>query len=209
MSRTYETLRIAVDMDEVLTDTLGKQLRLYNQRYGTSASHSDLYGNNLVDITPEPHKEWLRSMLHDPGFFADLDPLPGALEGMERLCAQHDVFIASAATQFPNSFNEKIAWLKLYLPQIPLNRIIFCGDKSILNVDYLIDDSAYHFEGLRGVGLLFDAPHNQHQRDYFRVHGWPEVEAAIALHEARKNGVDYTAPEEIYEPEDLLKLNFK
>ena len=209
MSRTYETLRIAVDMDEVLTDTLGKQLRLYNQRYGTSASHSDLYGNNLVDIAPEPHKEWLRSMLHDPGFFADLDPLPGALEGMERLCAQHDVFIASAATQFPNSFNEKIAWLKLYLPQIPLNRIIFCGDKSILNVDYLIDDSAYHFEGLRGVGLLFDAPHNQHQRDYFRVHGWPEVDPAIALHEARKNDVDYTAPKEIYEPEDLLKLNFK
>ena len=209
MSRTYETLRIAVDMDEVLTDTLGKQLRLYNQRYGTSASRSDLHGNNLVDIAPTLHKEWLVSMLHEPGFFADLEPLPGALEGMKRLCAQHDVFIASAATQFPNSFNEKIAWLKLYLPQIPLNRIIFCGDKSILNVDYLIDDSAYHFEGLRGTGLLFDAPHNQHKRGYFRVHEWPEVEAAIALHEARKDGVDYTAPEEIYEPEDLLKLNFK
>ena len=209
MSRTYETLRIAVDMDEVLTDTLGKQLRLYNQRYGTSASRSDLHGNNLVDIAPAPHKEWLVSMLHEPGFFADLEPLPGALEGMERLCAQHDVFIASAATQFPNSFNEKIAWLKLYLPQIPLNRIIFCGDKSILNVAYLIDDSAYHFEGLRGVGLLFDAPHNQRKRGYFRVHGWKDVEPAIALHEARKNGRDYTVRKESHEPEDLLKLNFK
>ena len=188
MSKTHETLRIAVDMDEVLTDTLGKQLRLYNQRYGTSASRGDLHGNNLVDIAPAQHKEWLVSMLHEPGFFADLEPMPGALEEMARLCAQHDVFIASAATQFPNSFNEKIAWLKLYLPQIPLNHIIFCGDKSILNVDYLIDDSAYHFEGLRGVGLLFDAPHNRKNHEHFRVYGWEDVETTIALHEARKSG---------------------
>ncbi|WP_158820494.1 5'-3'-deoxyribonucleotidase [Granulicella sp. S156] len=188
MSKTHETLRIAVDMDEVITDTLGKQLRLYNQRCGTSASRSDLHGNNLVDIAPTSHKEWLVSMLYEPGFFADLEPMPGSLGGMERLCAQHDVFIASAATQFPNSFNEKIAWLKLYLPQIPLDHIIFCGDKSILNVDYLIDDSAYHFKGLRGVGLLFDAPHNRKNHEHFRVYGWAEVENAIALHEARKSG---------------------
>lgn len=190
MSKTHERLRIAVDMDEVITDTLGKQLCLYNQRYGTSASRKDLHGKNLVDIAPAQHKEWLVSMLHEPGFFADLEPIPGSLEGMAKLCAQHDVFIASAATQFPNSFNEKLAWLKLYLPQIPLNHIIFCGDKSILNVDYLIDDSAYHFEGLRGVGLLFDAPHNREKNGYFRVHRWEEVEVAIALHEARKNGGD-------------------
>jgi 5'-nucleotidase len=197
MSTTQERLRIAVDMDEVLTDTLGKQIRLYNQRYGTSASRSDLHGNNLVDIAPEPHKEWLVSMLHEPGFFADIEPMPGALEAMEKLCAQHDVFIASAATQFPNSFNDKLAWLKQYLPQIPLNHIIFCGDKSILNVDYLIDDSAYHFKGLRGTGLLFDAPHNRDKKGYFRVHGWTEVESAIALHEAhRKNGDQADSAEE-------------
>ena len=209
MSKTHERLRIAVDMDEVITDALGKQLCLYNQRYGTSASRSDLHGKNLVDIAPAQHKEWLVSMLHEPGFFADLEPTPGSLEGMAKLCAQHDVFIASAATQFPNSFNDKLAWLKHHLPQIPLNRVIFCGDKSILNVDYLIDDSAYHFEGLRGVGLLFDAPHNRDKSGYFRVHGWEEVEPAIAQHEAQKSCGEYSEYAERYEAEDLPKLSFK
>ena len=52
---------------------------------------------------------------------------------------------------------------------------MFCGDKSILNADYLIDDNAYNFDGFRGEGLLFDAPHNALEMRYRRVRGWQEV----------------------------------
>jgi 5'(3')-deoxyribonucleotidase len=49
---------------------------------------------------------------------------------------------------------------------------VFCGDKSILNADYLIDDNGYNFDGFRGEGLLFDAPHNAHETRGRRVHSW-------------------------------------
>jgi 5'(3')-deoxyribonucleotidase len=183
-------LRLAVDMDEVLADTLGKQLALYNRHYGASVVPNDLNGVELSDIVPPEHRQWVIDVFHGPGFFADIQPVPGALEVMERLCRKHSVYIASAATEFPGSFRDKMNWLARYLPQIPTTSIIFCGEKSVLGVDYLVDDSPYHFEGLRGVGLLFDAPHNR-PRDgredrYIRVHGWDQLEAAIELHEARK-----------------------
>jgi len=177
-------LRIAVDMDEVLADTLGKQLRLYNHRYADRINAEDLHGIELADIVPPDRQAWVLEMLHAPGYFADLEPMPGGPEAMGRLCTAHDVYIASAATEFPGSFNDKLKWLERYLPQIPRQRIIFCGEKSVLNVDILVDDTPQHFQGLCGLGLLFDAPHNRHQQGHLRVRNWLEAEAAIAKHSA-------------------------
>jgi 5'-nucleotidase len=179
-------LRIAVDMDEVLADSLGRQLELYNQRYGARVSKSELHGLELVDIVPVERQEWVLAMLHEPGFFASLEWIEGAQAGIAQLCAEHDVYIASAATEFPASMVEKLVWVEKYLPQIPLRRVIFCGEKSVLDVDYLIDDTPGHFVGLRGVGLLFDAPHNRGHESGYRVRGWSEVPGAIAWHEGKR-----------------------
>jgi 5'-nucleotidase len=179
-------LRIAVDMDEVLADSLGRQLELYNQKYGTQVSKSELHGLELVDIVPSEQQEWVLGMLHEPGFFASLDWIEGAREGISRLCAEHDVYIASAATEFPNSMVEKLVWVEHNIPVIPRRRVIFCGEKSVLDVDYLIDDTPGHFVGLRGVGLLFDAPHNRGDELGYRVKGWGEVPGVIARLEERR-----------------------
>jgi 5'(3')-deoxyribonucleotidase len=69
-------LRIAVDMDEVLANTLGKQLDLYNRHFRARVEPHELHGLELVDIVPEPQKQWVMKMLHEPGFFSDLEPIP-------------------------------------------------------------------------------------------------------------------------------------
>jgi len=53
---------------------------------------------------------------------------------------------------------------------------VFCGDKSILRADYLIDDSYRHFERFHGTGILFSAPHNARVKGFRRVSSWREVE---------------------------------
>ena len=45
-------LRIAVDMDEVLADALGKQLRAYNEHFGAQVTSESLHGLELADIVP-------------------------------------------------------------------------------------------------------------------------------------------------------------
>ncbi len=173
-------LSLAIDMDEVLADTLGRQIDLYNQRFRAHVVPADLDGVDLVDVVPAAHKQWAIDIFHESGFFAGIPPMPGALDVMERLCASHRVYIASAATEFPGSFREKMDWLARYLPQIPTARIIFCGEKFVLDVDCLVDDTPAHFEGMRGTGLLFDAPHNLKEQRYTRVSGWDTLESAIA-----------------------------
>lgn len=186
-NKTVDEVSFAIDMDEVLVDTLGKMIASYNQRYGTTVVPADMHGVELADIVPESHRPWVLEMLHQPGFFADIDPMPGALACIDRLCRKHRVYIASAATEFPDSFRDKMNWLARYVPQIPTHRIIFCGEKSVLNVDYLVDDTSSHFAAMRGTGLLFDAPHNRLEHRYYRVKGWAALEQAIEWHESRKH----------------------
>ena len=94
---------------------------------------------------------------------------------MEALCNKHNVYIATAATQFPNSLKEKSDWLDEHMPFITWQHRIMCGHKFILNGDLLIDDRSYNLERFAGDTLLFDSPHNQHETDYTRVYNWLEI----------------------------------
>jgi 5'(3')-deoxyribonucleotidase len=78
--------------------------------------------------------------------------------------------------EFPNSFGPKYRWLRRHFPFIPPTNYVFCGDKSILLADYLIDDTFRHFERFRGKGILFTAPHNAEIRGVHRVASWREIE---------------------------------
>jgi 5'(3')-deoxyribonucleotidase len=53
---------------------------------------------------------------------------------------------------------------------------VFCGDKSILLADYLIDDTFRHLERFKGQGILFSAPHNAAVTGFRRVASWREIE---------------------------------
>ena len=61
---------------------------------------------------------------------------------------------------FPNPSARSIRWLERHFPFLPPTRFVFCGDKSILHADYLIDDMPRHFQRFAGQGVLFTAAHN-------------------------------------------------
>ncbi len=44
--------RIAVDMDEVLADALGKLIRLYNAEFSEDLTVEDMWGNWMVNVLP-------------------------------------------------------------------------------------------------------------------------------------------------------------
>ena len=76
-----------------------------------------------------------------------------------------------------NSFAAKYEWLKEHFPFISELNFVFCGDKSVINADFLIDDSPRHFKNFKGKGILFTAPHNIHEGSFLRVNNWGEVKA--------------------------------
>lgn len=168
-------MRIAVDMDEVLADTLAGELEWLQMEYGHQLTPEQTAGRPLTDLVPEEHYRRLEEILLEGNFFADLPVMEGSLLGMLELTEKHEVFIATAAMEFPGSFAAKFRWLAQHFPFIPPSHIVFCGDKSILSADYLIDDNDRHFRCFRGQGILFTAPHNLNVTGYPRVNGWVEV----------------------------------
>ena len=176
--------RIAIDMDEVMADALTEHLRRYNAAYGTSITAAELSGRHLGQCIPPAHREAAEAML-DASFFEDLAVLPDCQEVVRELAGRYDVFIASAAMDVPCSFDAKYRWLQRHFPFIPSSQIVFCGDKTIVDADYLIDDRPRHFAKFRGRGLLFAAPHNAGETGYPRVASWKEVREYFAQLDSR------------------------
>ena len=172
-------LRIAIDMDDTMADAMGEHLRRYNAAYGANLCADDLHGCGIEDWCPPEHREAVFDML-DASFFAGLDILPDCDAVVRELSERHDVYIVSAAMDVPTSFDAKFQWLQRHFPFIPPSRIVFCGDKGVIDVDYLIDDQARHFERFRGRPLLFSAPHNAFEQRYTRVNSWREVREFFA-----------------------------
>jgi len=167
-------LRIAIDMDEVMADAVAEHLRRYNTAFGARLAVDDLHGRHLEEFVPPEHRAAAEAML-DSTFFEQLAVLPDCQDVIRELTLRHDVFIVTAAMDVPCSFDAKYHWLRRYFPFIPSSNIVFCGDKGVIDADYLIDDRARHFLSFKGRPLLFSAPHNAGETRYPRVSSWAEV----------------------------------
>ena len=147
--------RICVDMDEVMADTLSEHLRRYNQTFDEDVSPEDLAGKGLWEVTPLDRQAQLRAF--------------------QSLSARFEIFIATQAMAVPNSLGPKYRWLQRHFPFIPPSHYVFCGNKSILRADYLIDDQPKNLLRFEGRGLLYTAPHNLTATGFVRVNNWLEV----------------------------------
>lgn len=174
--------RIAIDMDEVIADFNSKLLPHMNTRFNTHITLADLNGLTIQQLRPDI-KEQIEAMIGEVDFFADLAVIPDSQRVIETLTQKHEVFITTAAMEFPLSFDAKFRWLAAHFPFISPMNIVFCGNKSILNADYLIDDNARHFAHFRGEGILFSAPHIQNVTGFRRVNSWQEIDALFASDE--------------------------
>lgn len=164
-------------MDEVMADTLAEHLRRYNQEFDEAVTPEDLTGKNLWEVTPLDRQAQLRAFLDAEDFFEDLPLMPNAQMVLKDLSRRFEVFVATAAMSVPNSFGAKYTWLQRHFSFIPPTHYVFCGSKSILRADYLIDDLPRNLQRFEGHGLLFTAPHNVAVTGFTRVNNWLEVAA--------------------------------
>jgi 5'(3')-deoxyribonucleotidase len=169
--------RIAVDMDEVMADTLGELLARYSREQKTSITKQDIQGKWLWQVLPPKGLELIDSYLLSDGFFEDIPVIEGSQEVLLRMSRRYQIFVATAAMAFPGSFNSKYRWLRRHYDFLSPQNFVFCGDKSILHADFLIDDMPRNLASFHGEGILFTAPHNVNTTGYRRVSNWEDVDA--------------------------------
>ena len=167
--------RIAIDMDGTIADSAKEHIRRYNEEFADTVTVDDLSSKHLEDHAPVERREAVRRMVRDESFFDRLDLIDGAQQVIQELVREHEIFIVSAAMEIPVSFAAKHRWLRRHFPFIPERNIVFCGNKGIVNADYLIDDEARHFRDFGGIGILFSSHHNLAETWYKRVATWHDV----------------------------------
>jgi 5'-nucleotidase len=83
--------------------------------------------------------------------------------------------VTTAAMESPTSFAAKYKWIKEHFPFFPDSHIAFCGDKSTIAADFLIDDNTHDFARFSEQGLLFSASHNLFETRSRRLDSWQDI----------------------------------
>jgi 5'-nucleotidase len=166
-------ISIAVDMDGVIADTETHFIQYYEAESGEKVDRSTLLGVPESHAFPDKTAVW--RYVHTPGFFRTLPLISGSVEAVKILMKDFDVYIVSAAMEYPLSLFEKKQWLEEHFPFISWRNIVFCGDKSIIRTDYLIDDHLKNLDYFSGIPLMFTAAHNVHVNNHHRLNNWPEI----------------------------------
>ena len=164
---------IAIDMDGVLADIEDHILSWYKEETGIVMTREDMKGKPEEELFPD--RAILRKICNKPGFFRTLPVMEGAIEVVKSLMENYNIYVVSAAMEFPLSLFEKREWLAEHFPFISWKNIIFCGDKSIIDTDYMIDDHCKNLDFCKGKALMFTAFHNVNLNHHKRINHWSEV----------------------------------
>jgi 5'-nucleotidase len=169
--------RIAIDMDGVIADVAEQFFRYDAIDFGKRKSLEEVAGMKELEAFPHAKK-----YVHSNGFFRTAPVIAQSQEIVARLNESYEVFIVSSATEFPQSLSEKLEWLNEHFPFIKWQQIVFCGLKTIVNADIMIDDHLKNLDHFPGTTLLFSQPHNLHINGskHKRVDSWEEI-AGILL----------------------------
>jgi 5'(3')-deoxyribonucleotidase len=166
--------RLIVDMDDVIADATGQFILYYEKEFGIKVTRESLSHKNEGEGFPGNH-DAVRSYPFRKDFFRTMIPKENSREVLEELNKKYELFIVSAAMEFPQSLPEKLEWLKEHFAFLTWKQIVFCGSKAVVYGDYMIDDLPHNLERFNGEKFIFTAPHNMHLNHFQRLNDWSEV----------------------------------
>jgi 5'-nucleotidase len=166
--------RLIVDMDDVMADATGQFIDWYEMEFGVRVERTVLNGKEEGEGFPDNH-HILRKFPYRKNFFRTMQMNPDSQEVMKELNKKYELFIVSAAMEFPQSLPEKLEWLGEHFPFLSWRQFVFCGSKSVVYGDFMIDDLPRNLEKFNGEKFLFSAPHNIHVNGFTRLNDWKEI----------------------------------
>jgi 5'-nucleotidase len=106
--------------------------------------------DTLADYTSAYEQGALNYPQAEFGFFAGLKPLYGGIGYLKYLQSKSNInvwILTAPSTKNLLCYSEKAVWVKKYLGEEFLERLIISPDKTLIKGDILIDDKPWDFEG--------------------------------------------------------------
>jgi len=163
-------------MDGVLADVYARFFELYKEGTGLTKTTNEIMGLKEAEAFPEAIR-WVETA----GFFKSLPVIPDSQRVLKLLNESYEIIVISMATEYPASLTDKQLWLNDHFPFINWKQIVFCGNKSLIPADLMIDDHFKNLDNFDGETIMFIQPHNINAVDHHhrRVSSWAEIEKIL------------------------------
>ena len=163
---------IGVDVDDVTANLVDAWLHVYNEEYNDGVSQQDIKSWAISEHVKCGQN--IYKYLRYPELYNIVQPVEKAKWGIDCLREMNFriVFITAST---PEQSGRKYKWLLDYWMIQDKKDYVEAMDKSLINVDYLIDDNPENVVGTSGHGIIFTKEWNKELMGYPRVDGWEEI----------------------------------
>lgn len=158
-------MKIAIDVDNVLTDTTVQIIDFINNCLPVELKMEDLTSYWIENALPEEYRWIVPLAFEQKSVWKKVRMIEGAAHYIQKLYEDgHEIYFATATTA--ENFRKKIGFLTRELNFFPKGYVrqhsISIKEKQLLNVDFLIDDCYEHFTNSPLYrGICFEYPWNK------------------------------------------------
>ena len=165
-------MNIGIDLDDVVCDLGNAWILKYNQDYNDNLKKEDILQWDVSKFVKKECGKKVFGYFNDPTLYLNCLEIPNSLNCINILKEQgHNILFISAC--MPKTMEAKYEWLKKHNYINSINEFIAIYDKSLINVDILLDDKPETIENFPKKGVLFSQPWNQNY-NLPRVNDWEE-----------------------------------
>ena len=178
---TGKMLQLLVDMDGVVARLMEKWLAVYNAEYHDNLRPEDIKTWHAEQYARKCSPGEFNAIINRPGFFADLEVMPYAIEITKKLQDQGNTIYFVTATPYDSQTAgyDKMQWVDRHFPHIGKDHVIQAHHKNMVKGDLLLDDGPSNLEHFPGVKVAFDAPYNRNVHANYRISYWPQLEEVV------------------------------
>lgn len=172
-------MTFAVDVDGVAADLLPRWIELYNQGYDDDLTCAEITAWETHKFVKPECGIRIYHYLDRSDLYDGVLPIEGALDGVRELRDMGRVVFVTSCTGSAMA-KAKIDWMFRHgfldePKKLGMADVVITSDKSLVRADLMIDDYGKNLFDFGGMGILYDAPYNQHVKGFPRAEGWEDV----------------------------------
>ena len=168
-----DKITVALDLDGVIWDLVRPWIEVYNILYDDNVTYDDIIEYDISKSLTKAPRDDVCKILGINGFWNLVEPFNNSIEYLSKLNEEYNLVIATKSDHRTLSIKLK-RFFNLF-PFMEYDQIICIHDKSLLNVDWLIDDCLDNLKSGIFNKIVLDAPYNRCDNELLRAKDLKEV----------------------------------
>lgn len=183
-------LKIGIDIDGVITDFVSTFIEVINEKYNIRFGHEDVKEHDLYKVLGISEDEAKKLIIET--LDKDLQPQPYAIDELNKLNREHDIFLITARPHNTRNITEQ--WL--YKHGIKYKELIYLDEgkkhklkeQSNLKLDVIIDDNLkdiINWIDKVQLIIILNHPWNKSlniKNNFIRAYNWIHISEILDKH---------------------------